>query len=88
MGFSITSTVMAGVMIICYSLVLAAESSYSYYYECGPKYRVTCPKYSHGVRMGLLTVILILGIIEFVIGIWVSICLCLMKSCCTDPQVS
>ncbi|XP_015757486.1 PREDICTED: uncharacterized protein LOC107336918 isoform X2 [Acropora digitifera] len=86
MGFSITSAVMAGIMIICYSIVLAAESSYSYYYECGPSDRVICPTYSYGVRMGLATVILILGIIEFVIGIWVSICLCLMKSCCTDPQ--
>ncbi|XP_067047512.1 uncharacterized protein [Acropora muricata] len=86
MGFSITSAVMAGIMILFYSIVLAAESSYSYYYECGPSYRVTCPRYSYGVRMGLVIVILILGIMEFVIGIWVSICLCLMKSCCTDPQ--
>jgi len=38
--------------------------------------------------MGLAAVILILGIVEFATGIWVSICLCVMKPCCTDSEVS
>ncbi|XP_044181687.1 uncharacterized protein LOC114969462 [Acropora millepora] len=85
MGFSITSAVMGGIIILFYSIILATVS-YSQYYACGLRHRITCHRYSYGTKMGLAVVILILGIIEFVIGIWVSICLCLMKSCCTDPQ--
>ena len=40
------------------------------------------------LALGLAAVILILGIIEFGTGIWVSICLCLMKPCCKDSEVS
>ena len=44
--------------------------------------------YSEELTLGLAAVILILAIIEFGTGIWVSICLCVMKPCCTDSQVS
>ena len=44
--------------------------------------------YEEGQTLGVAAVILILGIIQFGIGIWVSICLCLMKPCGTDAQVS
>ncbi|KAK2548969.1 hypothetical protein P5673_030717 [Acropora cervicornis] len=84
---SITSAVMGGIIILFYSIILATVS-YSQYNACGLRHRITCHRYSYGAKMGLAVVILILGIIEFVISIWVSICLCLMKSCCTDPQVT
>ena len=77
MGFSITSAVLGGIIIIFYSMMLA-YASYWYYYAY----------YSYSAKMALAAVILILGIIEFGTGIWVSICLCLMKPCCTDSQVS
>ena len=38
--------------------------------------------YSEELSLGLAAVILILAIIEFGTGIWVSICLCVMKPCC------
>ena len=90
MGFSITSAVLGGQMIIAYSLTIAhasySEYYYGYSYELvrGYKYQ----RYSYDAKMALAAVILILGIVEFGIGIWVSICLCLMKPCCTDSQVS
>ena len=73
MGFSITSAVLGGIIIIFYSIIIAYASDYYY---------------SYSAKMALAAVILILGIGEFGIGIWVSICLCLMKPCCTDCQVS
>ena len=90
MGFSITSAVLGGQMIIVYSITIANASYSEYYYgysslDRSYKYQ----RYSYDAKMGLAAVILILGIVEFVIGIWVSICLCLMKPCCTDhSQVS
>ncbi|XP_067047532.1 uncharacterized protein [Acropora muricata] len=42
--------------------------------------------FASGPALGIAAVILILGIIQFGTGIWVSICLCLMKPCCTDSQ--
>ena len=64
MGFSITSAVFGGLIIIGYSVIVSDD-----------------------VEGGLGAVILTLGIIEFGAGIWVSICLCLMKPCCNDSQV-
>ena len=86
MGFSISSAVLGGVIIICYSIMFA-NASYSWYYDLyGYGYRYK--RYSYSAKMALAAVILTLGIVEFGIGIWVSICLCLMKPCCTDSQVS
>ncbi|XP_029205612.2 uncharacterized protein LOC122947072 isoform X2 [Acropora millepora] len=75
MGFSITSAVLGGIIISFYSIMIA-YASYGFYYAY----------YSYSAKMALAAVILILGIIEFGIGIWVSICLCIMKPCCTDSQ--
>ncbi|XP_029202017.2 uncharacterized protein LOC114966354 isoform X2 [Acropora millepora] len=63
MGFSITSAVFGGLIIIGYIVIVSGD-----------------------VEEGLAAVILTLGIIEFGAGIWVSICLCLMKPCCNDSQ--
>ena len=55
------------------------------FYPTNPTYSYS---YSYNTKMGLAAVTLTLGIIEFGTGIWVSICLCVMKPCCTNPQVS
>ena len=98
MGFAITSAVLGGIIIIAYSIMIgnASYSRYYYgynYYDYDPYgYPTTVTyrdhRYSYGAKMALAAVILILGIIEFGTGIWVSICLCVMKPCCTDYQVS
>jgi len=89
MGFSITSAVLGGQMIIAYSLTIAhasySEYYYGYSYELVRSYKYQ--RYSYDAKMALAAVILILGIVEFGTGIWVSICLCLMKPCCTDSQL-
>ena len=89
MGFAITSAVFGGQIIIGYSLTIA-HASYSEY--CGNSYdlvrRHNSCMFSYGAKMGLAAVILILGVVEFGTGIWVSICLCMMKPCCTDSKVS
>ena len=90
MGFAITSAVLSGQIIMAYSLTIANASYSEYYY--GNSYELVRGyrhhRYSYEAKMGLAAVILILGIVEFGTGIWVSVCLCLMKPCCTDPQVS
>ena len=90
MGFAITSAVFGGQMIVAYSLTIA-DASYSEYYY-GNSYdllrRYKYHRYSYNAKMGLAAVLLILGIVEFATGIWVSICLCLMKPCCSDSEVS
>ena len=54
MGFSITSSLLGGIIIICYSISWAGA---------------------------ITAIILVLGIIEFAIGIWAAVCLCMMKPC-------
>ena len=97
MGFSITSAVFGGIIIIFFGVRIAIApcqghcSCYSDYggYGCA---NVTCQwdpyfSYSYNTEMGLAAMILALGIIEFGTGIWVSICLCMMRPCCADPEV-
>ena len=86
MGFSITSAVFGGIIIIMYSTRIARVSCCMYCDYC--HYHFPRPKYSYDTKMGLTAVILTLGIIEFGTGIWVSICLCVMNSCCTELEVS
>ena len=98
MGFSITSALFGGTIIIAYTITIAyARYSYYYYYYKSvydPTNGSTSFKmyrhqrYSYDAKMGLAAVILLLGVIEVVTGIWVSVCLCMMKPCCTDSQVS
>lgn len=82
MGFSITSAVMGGVIIICYSIAISWIGDYDYRYGRG--------YYSYDGRIAILAIMLILGIIAFGAGIWAAICACLMKpcACCGQPQVS
>ena len=90
MGFSITSAVFGGIIIIAYSITIAIANYYDYYQYYDNLYSetYTYQRYSYDTKMGLAAVILVLGIVEFGTGIWVSICLCLMKPCCTDSEVS
>ena len=72
MGFSITSAGFGGMIIVCYSLSISIyrnERSYYRYYD------------NYNLKMAIHICILLLGITEFVIGIWAPICCCLMKPC-------
>ncbi|XP_078382695.1 uncharacterized protein LOC144665333 [Oculina patagonica] len=78
MGFSITSAVFGGIIIIFYSIAIAEyRGRYggyrSYYY----RYR----RSGYDEDMAFSAIILVLGIVEFATGIWASVCLCLMKPC-------
>ena len=76
MGFSITSAVFGGMIIIFYSLAIAISSyNYSDYsgYQSG--------KRTYDAQMAISVFILILGVVEFAIGIWAAICCCMMKPC-------
>ena len=70
MGFSITSSVLGGIIIICYSLSIVI------YADKRNRYRK-----SYDEEMALTVIILILGIVEFAIGIWASVCICLTNPC-------
>ena len=96
MGFSITSAVFGGIIIIVYSIGIARFRWYydDYYYneyDYDPtaaygslSYRSR--GYRYDTQMALMALILILGIVEFAIGIWAAVCLCLLKpcTCCYD----
>ena len=95
MGFSITSAVFGGIIIISYSIAIAIyRDDYTYTYEpYSNQYDPTASyhyNYNSRVRvrrdhfdaeMALSAIILILGIVEFAIGIWAAVCLCMMKPC-------
>ena len=84
MGFSITSSVMGGVIIVCYSIVIANERG-KYYHDY---YSRRGERYLYDEKMAISAVILVLGVIEFVIGVWAAICCCLMRpcACCMEQQ--
>ena len=98
MGFSITSAVFGGIIIIAYSIGISGLDYWLSYDDYDYDYSPTEDYYnSHGYRsyrrdteMAIMALILILGIVEFAIGIWAAVCLCLMKpcTCCYDtpPQ--
>jgi len=94
MGFSITSAVFGGTIIICYSIAIAFyrdDYRYNYYdpyYNDYDYWPTEGYYYSRRERhdkfdaeMALSAIILILGIVEFAIGIWAAVCLCMMKPC-------
>ena len=99
-GFSITSAVFGGIIIIAYSAAIAAyRDDYTYYndyndYDYDPTAGYYSPHrrryHEYDAEMAISALILILGIVEFATGIWAAVCLCLMKpcTCCYDtpPQ--
>ena len=99
MGFSITSAVFGGIIIILFGIRIAMTRGscqgqcFCSGNGCG---NVTCEldsyydfygNDSYNTEMGLAAMILALGIVEFGTGIWVAICLCMMRPCCTDLEV-
>ena len=93
MGFSITSAVLGGIIIIFYSIAISDLRRYhsyneeEYYYY---RYGITAEKHSYRGKMAILASMLVLGSLTFGAGIWAAICTCLMKpcSCCGQPPVS
>ena len=98
MGFSITSAVLGGVIIICYSIAISELRGYdsrrnrsrTYYNYNSYSYRYGRDNYNYHGKMAILAIMLILGIVTFGAGIWAAICTCLMKpcGCCGQPPVS
>ena len=70
MGFSITSAVFGGIIIIFYSIAIAFSGKEDY-----DPYDNIVPE------MVLSVIILMLGTVEIAIGIWAAVCLCVMKPC-------
>ena len=87
MGFSITSAVFGGLIIISYSIAIAVyQDDYKYpyyddYYPTRDYDQRRVRKDNFDAEMALSAIILILGIVEFAIGIWAAVCLCMMKPC-------
>ena len=78
MGFSITSAVFGGLIIICYSVSIDLHWDYDTRdYHDYPDRRLR----NYHSKMVISICMLLLGITEFVIGIWASTCCCLMKPC-------
>ena len=82
MGFSITSSLMGGVIIVCYSIMIANERGkyyHDYYSRCGERYL-------YDEKMAISAVILVLGVIEFVIGTAICCCLVRPSARCMEQQ--
>ena len=81
MGFSIASVVLGGTIIFCYSSVIEENRKLYGRFDRDNMY--------YGA-MKISAIILVLGIAEFVIGIWAAICCCKMNPCkyCAVQQVS
>ncbi|CAH3186538.1 unnamed protein product, partial [Porites evermanni] len=102
MGFSITSAVFGGIIILFYSigisLIISKDSeiyyddveSYNKYYHIKDSeiYYDDVESYNkyYHIKVVILPVMLIIGIATFLIGIWAAICTCLLKPCCEQPE--
>lgn len=78
MGFSITSTWLATVIIGNYSATIALNRESDYDYDV----------YWYDADIAINAVIVILGVVEFIIGILAAVCVSLMKPCtccCNAP---
>lgn len=77
MGFSITSAVLGGIIIICYSISIAM------YRE---QYKHRKSQY-YDIEMAITSIILVLGIVQLVIGILAAGCISATTPlCCGTPQ--
>ena len=85
MGFSITSAVFGGIIILFYSIGISqiTSSDPEDYFDDIESYN----EYYQG-KVAILAIMLMMGIATFGIGIWAAICTCLLKPCCEQqPQV-
>lgn len=74
MGCSITSAVFGGVIIICYGISIAQYHYYDYWYDLNYWY-------NYDAEMAITAITLILGVVEFAIGILAAILCCYVTSC-------
>lgn len=74
MGCAITSAVFGGVIMICYSISIAQHHYYDYWYDFNYWY-------NYDAEMAITAITLILGIVEFAIGIWTAALCCYITSC-------
>ena len=74
---SILSTVMGVVIIMLFSIFItnAGDVSPCSGYNCKER------KKQEEFRLDISVIILVLGVIEFVIGVWAAICCCLLRPC-------
>ena len=84
MGFSITSAVFGGIIIVFYSVTISMITSNDAdsFYDDHESYN----KYHQG-KVVILAFMLVLGMTTFGIGIWAAICICLLNPCCQQSQV-
>ena len=77
MGCAITSAVFGGIIIICFSISIAMYRT-SPWYEDDFYQRYW---YNYDAEMAVTVITLILGIVEFGIGIWAAVLCCNMNAC-------
>lgn len=77
MGCAIVSTVFGGAIIICFSISIAMYRYDTYYWYYGYHRHL----YSYDTEMAITAITLVLGIVEFGIGIWAAVLCCYMNSC-------
>lgn len=77
MGCAITSAVFGGIVIICFSISIAMYRT-SPWYEDDFYQRYW---YNYDAEMAVTVITLILGIVEFGIGIWAAVLCCNMNAC-------
>ena len=76
MGCAIASAVFGGIIIICYSISIAVYRDDYWWRSHYESYL-----YNHDAEMAIAAIILVLGIVEFGIGIWAAILSCFMNPC-------
>ena len=79
MGFSITSAVFGGTLIICYSIAIAELRRKTYTDTSSDDNKEYSCEYH--AELVICTMILILGVCEFAVEIWAAVCCCLIKPC-------
>jgi len=81
MGCAITSAVFGGVIIICFAISIAQYNYYDYWY--GDLNYL----YNYDAELAITAITLVLGIVEFAIGICAAVLSCNIISCCVaSPQ--
>lgn len=82
MGCAITSAVFGGIIIICFAISITQHHYYSWYYDLNYWY-------NYDAEMAISAITLVLGIVEFAIGIWAAVLSCYITSCSccvTSPE--
>ena len=73
---------MAAIILVCYSIVLSMNSYYPNRYYNYDVYDSDYYYHSdYDTRMAISAIVLILGILQFFLGIWSSVCCCQAFGC-------